>query len=104
MAFQGLSIRTTAAASVRPTPSGGFLLELPAGKDRKYRLAQLDDYSPYSRANFLRQEPITLSLKARLLAEQYSGTWGFGFWNDPFSLSFGVQGAARRLPALPNAA
>jgi hypothetical protein len=32
------------------------------------------------------------------------GTWGFGLWNDPFSLSFGLGGAAQRFPALPNAA
>ena len=32
------------------------------------------------------------------------GTWGFGFWNDPFTVSLGLQGASRRLPVLPNAA
>jgi hypothetical protein len=32
------------------------------------------------------------------------GTWGFGFWNDPFSLSLGIGGGTRRIPALPNAA
>jgi hypothetical protein len=31
------------------------------------------------------------------------GTWGFGFWNDPFAFSLGLKGMARRLPALPNA-
>ncbi len=31
------------------------------------------------------------------------GTLGFGFWNDPFALSLGQGGAARRLPAPPQA-
>jgi len=32
------------------------------------------------------------------------GTWGFGFWNDPFNASAGIGGTRRRLPALPNCA
>jgi hypothetical protein len=32
------------------------------------------------------------------------GTWGFGLWNDPFSLSLGFGGATRRFPALPDTA
>ena len=31
------------------------------------------------------------------------GTWGFGLWNDPFSLSLGLGGGSRRFPVLPNA-
>jgi hypothetical protein len=32
------------------------------------------------------------------------GTWGFGFWNDPFALGIGVKGSGLRLPNLPEAA
>ena len=44
-----------------------------------------------------------LRLRARVSAPDLPGTWGFGFWNDPFALRFGI-GASRRIPALPNAA
>jgi hypothetical protein len=56
------------------------------------------------RRGFPWSSPLSLSLKARLTAQDYRGTWGFGLWNDPFALSLGVRGSARRLPALPNAA
>jgi hypothetical protein len=35
---------------------------------------------------------------------EIAGTWGFGFWNDPFNLSLGLGGSVRRFPALPNTA
>jgi hypothetical protein len=41
---------------------------------------------------------------ARVSAPDLPGTWGFGWWNDPFSLQLGLGGTTRRLPALPNAA
>ena len=47
---------------------------------------------------------MVLSLRARASSQEIAGTWGFGFWNDPFSLSLGLGGATRHLPALPNAA
>jgi hypothetical protein len=31
------------------------------------------------------------------------GTLGFGFWNDPFTFSFGQGGATRKLPTAPKA-
>jgi len=96
--------RTSPAASVTSTPGGGFVLQLPAGDSRAFRLAQLDDYMELPRRGFRWNPPLTLSLRARLSAQAYSGTWGFGLWNDPFSLSLGAQGTARRLPVLPNAA
>ncbi len=34
---------------------------------------------------------------------QSPGTWGFGLWNDPFSISLGLRGSPSRLPTLPNA-
>ncbi len=69
-----------------------------------YRIAQTDDYSRLSRKDFLHIPPISLSLKARVSADILPGTWGFGFWNDPFALGIGVKGSGFRLPALPQAA
>jgi hypothetical protein len=86
----------------------------------------LDNY----RAHFPLSAPTTLGLRCRvsppfhppIFAESNSaseeneagrkwgergglpGTWGFGFWNDPFTISLGLQGTSRRLPVLPNAA
>ena len=79
-------------------------LEVPAGASGKYRLAQVDDYSGISRRNFPWRPPLTMSLRARASDETIPGTWGFGLWNDPFSLSLGLGGGTRRIPALPNAA
>jgi len=70
----------------------------------KYRIAQLDDYTGTPRRRFPWQPPLTLSLRARASAESLPGTWGFGLWNDPFSLSLGFGGGTRRFPALPNTA
>lgn len=96
--------RTSPAASVTSTPGGGFVLQLPAGDSRAFRLAQLDDYVEEPRRGFSWSSPLSLSLRARLSSQDYRGTWGFGLWNDPFGLPLGVRGTARRLPALPNAA
>jgi hypothetical protein len=79
-------------------------LELPAGPSGKYRLAQLDDYTGLSRRNFTCHPPLTFSLNARASAGEIPGTWGFGLWNDPFSLSLGLGGGTRRFPVLPNSA
>jgi hypothetical protein len=67
-------------------------------------VAQLDDYHGLARHAFPWQPPYALELRARISAENLPGTWGVGLWNDPFSFSLGVGGAARRIPALPNAA
>jgi hypothetical protein len=42
-------------------------------------------------------------LKARASHVHPLGTLGFGFWNDPFSFSFGQGGATRKLPTAPKA-
>lgn len=91
-------------SSVQGTPEGGFVLEIADGRAGMYRVAQLDDYHTRPRSRFPWREPTTLSLRARISAANHPGTWGFGLWNDPFSLSLGLGGMARRLPALPNAA
>jgi hypothetical protein len=79
-------------------------LNIQSGSKAKYRWAQLDDYSRLSRNKFLWTPPVTLKLEARVSASDLPGTWGFGFWNDPFNISLGLAGTARRLPALPNTA
>ncbi len=97
-----LENRKTYRAEVQEI-EGGFRLWLPAGEKNAYRLADLEDYARLPRRNFLWREGCTLRLACRVSAENLPGTWGFGLWNDPFSLSLGVQGSPRRLPALPNA-
>ena len=78
-------------------------LEIPTGEAR-YRLAQLDDYSNLKRKDFLWYPGTTLKLKARVSSSTIPGTWGFGFWNDPFAMSTGLGGIKRIIPVLPNAA
>jgi hypothetical protein len=94
----------TRDALVSATAPGRWLLEIPAGPARRYRLAQVDDTHKLQRRDFCWQAPLKLSLQARVSAADLPGTWGFGLWNDPFSLSMGLGGAAQRFPALPNAA
>jgi len=83
---------------------GGFIFELPATPSRKYALAQLDDYMHLRRGAFPHRRPVSLQLNARVSGPCLPGTWGFGFWNDPFSAGFGAGGMRRILPVLPNAA
>ncbi len=99
-----LQANQTRGAAVNAPCPGSWRLEIPAGSARHYRLAQADDYTRLRREDFCWQPPLRLSLRARVSAADLPGTWGFGFWNDPFSLSMGLGGAAQRFPALPNAA
>ena len=94
----------TRAAQVHALAPGAWRLEIPAGAAGRYRLAQVDDYHRLRRRDFPWRPPLRLSLRARASAPDLPGTWGFGLWNDPFSLSMGLGGAAQRFPALPNAA
>jgi len=96
--------RLTSGSTVEPLGHNHWLLTIPAGPAGRYRWAQLDDYMQLNRNKFLWQPPIKLSLRARLSAPDLPGTWGFGFWNDPFNASLGIGGAARRTPALPDTA
>ncbi len=68
-----------------------------------YLDAQIDDYRHLSRRSFPWNPPIRMRLEARASMPHPQGTLGFGFWNDPFSLSLGQGGAARRLPSSPQA-
>ncbi len=105
MAYTQLNPRHTKDARVEEISrdSTHYLLSIPAGKADNYRLAQLDDYTKTQRGNFPLRFPLSLSLSARTSSDSIPGTWGFGFWNDPFGLSLGFGGNPLRLPALPNA-
>jgi hypothetical protein len=99
-----LKANHTSGAQVNAPATGSWRLEIPAGPAKRYRLAQVDDTQQLHRADFYWRPPLRLSLQARVSAADLPGTWGFGLWNDPFSLSMGLGGAAQRFPALPNAA
>jgi hypothetical protein len=84
---------------------GGWRLQIPPGAAGSYRIAQLDDYAGKPRSAFVWRPPCGLEVQARSSSSGATpGTWGFGFWNDPFSLSLGLEGGTRRFPCLPNAA
>lgn len=97
-----LQERTSAGGTVQKT-ARGWRLEIPAGDAGTYRLAQLDDYAGLPRRSFPIQRPAELSLRARASSSMTAGTWGFGFWNDPFGLGIAQGGQILRLPALPDA-
>jgi hypothetical protein len=90
-------------ASAEGAPSERLNLTIPAGPAGVYRIAQQDDYRDNGRLRFPWRTPIQMSLQARASNTGIPGTWGFGFWNAPFSLGLGF-GGSRILPALPNAA
>ena len=91
----GGSITTPARSTVR--------LTIPA-KPRGYADAQLDDTQRLARRRFRWTPPVGMSVRARASSASPLGTLGFGFWNDPFAVSLGQSGAARRFPAAPQAA
>jgi len=99
-----LNPRKTQGSTVVPITENGWRLTIPAGPAGRYRLAQLDDYAHLPRKALTWQPPLVFEVQARVSANDLAGTWGFGLWNDPFSATLGLGGAARRLPALPNCA
>lgn len=82
----------------------GWRLEIPGGGGSHYRLAQLDDLGQLGRPHFPWRPPVRLHLDARVSGPQLPGTWGFGWWNDPFGSDFSLLRAPRRIPAPPQAA
>jgi hypothetical protein len=82
----------------------GYRFLLPQIDEPCYTLAQVDDYMHLPRGRFPHKPPLKIQLEARISGEDLPGTWGFGLWNDPFSLGFGAGGMSRLLPVLPNAA
>ena len=97
-----LSPHLTPLASIENAPNG-WRLQIPAGKARCYRLAQLDDYVTIKRKDFPYSGQSSLSLRCRVSSANLPGTWGFGFWNDPFAFMPGLIAEGSRLPTLPNA-
>lgn len=94
----------TPGAQVIPLGENAWRLEIPAGPQGRYRVAQLDDYGSLPRRRFPHQPPLRLSLQARASAETIPGTWGMGLWNNPFGLAILSGVEVLRLPALPQAA
>ena len=99
-----LTSLTQGGGKIIHEPEGKKLLSVPPGNSQQYRVAQLDDYSGRKRNQFPWRPPAYLGLEARVSSQHIPGTWGFGWWNDPFALSFGFGGGQRRLPAIPNTA
>ncbi len=99
-----LHISQSLSAQVVELGANSWRLEIAASPKRFYRLAQLDDYARLPRGRLPWQAPLRLSLRGRASADGLPGTWGFGLWNDPFSLSLGLGGMSQRFPALPRAA
>ncbi|MBM3122761.1 MAG: hypothetical protein FJZ97_11360 [Chloroflexi bacterium] len=81
---------------------GGIRLTIPA-TPAGYADAQLDDTQGLPRARFLWRPPLRLAVRARVDHPAPLGTWGFGFWNDPFAVSIGTGGTARRMLCAPRA-
>lgn len=103
--IRNFEIRKTASADVQKNGEPGcWHLLISPGEKGIYRLAQVGDDTGFSRDCLRWDQPVTLNLRARASAADIQGTWGFGFWNDPFSLSLGFGGGSRRFPTLPNAA
>ena len=99
-----LSPSLTQQARIDQPGADQIRLEIPAGPAGRYRLAQLDDYPGLSRRSFPWHAPVEISVTAKASSSTIPGTWGFGLWNDPFSLVMPSTTRALRLPILPNTA
>ena len=98
-----IHISKTPTARVEELGGGTCKLEIPASSRRSYRLAQLDGHGTIPRRSFPWHPPLTLNLRARVSSQEIPGTWGFGYWNEPFGFLIGSAGMVRRLPTLPQA-
>ena len=98
-----LTPHLTQGSEVESLGESSWRLSCPGGKAGQYRLAQLDDYRQAGRSRFPWTAPCRLRIEARASANHLPGTWGFGFWNDPFGMKLGF-GGGRVLPAMPDAA
>jgi len=95
--------RLTVGGGRVSTDSGGQIRLWIPPMPSDYANAQLDDHHNLSRSSFPWRPPVDLKVRARTSLASPMGTLGFGFWNDPFSLTFGQSGAARKLPVTPGA-
>ena len=79
--------------------TGAARLSVPSVGAGHYANAQLDDYHVRTalgrlrRAPFWAAPPLRLSLRARASHAAPLGTLGFGFWNEPFSVTGAVLGS-----------
>jgi hypothetical protein len=103
-------MNTRSAEDLRKLEIGGGEVTFPSATTARmaipamskgYADSQLDDYHDKARKQFPWQPPVRFTLRARASDPTPLGTLGFGFWNDPFTLSLGQGGAARRLPSTP---
>ncbi len=74
---------------------GRVKLTLPPSEGKAYADAQVDDYhgAGHKRQRFVHTPPVRVTLRARASHAAPAGTLGFGFWNDPFTLTGGVLAA-----------
>jgi hypothetical protein len=98
-----LGPRLSGGGTAAPTDRG-WRLTIPPGDNKTYRLAQLDDHFGRARGSLPWRPRVSIQLRARASARDLPGTWGFGFWNNPFGLACGPTRESRRLPALPHSA
>jgi len=102
--IEWLSQREVHGGKVVREDDNFFKLLLPALLDGSYGLSQLDDYMHLPRYKFPHIAPVSLRVEAKAARRYLTGTWGFGFWNDPFSSCVSAGGMSKWLPVLPNAA
>ena len=100
----GFEPSLTSGAQVLATVDKGWRLQIPPGEERRYRVAQIDDYCGLPRRRFRWRAPFHLRLQARASGVDIQGTWGFGLWNDPFGMALPGGRRAFYLPTLPQAA
>ncbi|MCC6148086.1 MAG: family 16 glycosylhydrolase [Anaerolineaceae bacterium] len=105
MSYPGsLQRSVSGGGTVEEISPGRWRLALPPGEAGQYRLAQLDDYRLVARRDFPWQISARVNIRMRVSDVMIPGTWGVGLWNDPFVMSMGLGGMARRLPVIPNTA
>jgi len=98
-----LQSKLTPGAGIEETEPGTLQLQIPAGPAGRYRLAQMDDYSGLPRKSFPWRPGSELKVRMRASSDQMPGTWGIGYWNNPFGLAILTRVEMLRLPALPQA-
>jgi hypothetical protein len=98
-----MHVSESPGAQVVKLGENSWRLEIASSPRLMYRLAQLDDHAQRRRRDFHWKPPLTFSLQARVSTKDLPGTWGVGFWNDPFSFLLGSDQQLKRFPALPNA-
>lgn len=99
-----LEKREVNGGRVNAVSDNGFKFMIPKMAPGTYGLAQMDNYMHLPRRKFPHQPPFRLRMEVQVSGQSLPGTWGFGLWNDPFSMGFSAGGMSRLLPVAPNAA